>query len=53
MLLAGIAASLLLAAFLLVPATGRSRALELVHEKTDELRLKALHDSLTGLAHAR
>ena len=48
-LLAGIAASLLLAAFLLVLATGRSRALELVHEKTDELRHKALHDSLTGL----
>jgi diguanylate cyclase (GGDEF)-like protein len=48
-LLAGIAASLLLAAFLLVVATGRSRALELVHEKTDELRFKALHDSLTEL----
>ena len=48
-LLGGIAASLLLAAFLLVLATGRSRALELVHEKTDELRHKALHDSLTAL----
>ena len=49
LLLAGIAASLLLAAFLLMLATGRSRALDLVHEKTDELRHKALHDSLTDL----
>jgi diguanylate cyclase (GGDEF)-like protein len=48
-LLGGILLSLLLAALIYLLGTGRSRALSLVHERTDELRHQALHDSLTGL----
>jgi diguanylate cyclase (GGDEF)-like protein len=49
LMLGGIALSLLLAALILVLATGRVRALRLVGEKTGELRHQALHDALTGL----
>lgn len=48
-LLAGIALSLLVAALILVLVTGRARALRVVEEQTDELRHRALHDTLTGL----
>ncbi len=48
-LLGGIAVSALLAALMLILATGRSRAVRLVAERTDELRHQALHDSLTDL----
>ena len=48
-LLTGIAASLILAALVLVLGTGRASALRLVGERTGELRHQALHDSLTGL----
>ena len=48
-LLGGILLSLLLAALIYLLATSRSRAMELVHERTDQLRHQALHDSLTGL----
>ncbi|MGP0107416.1 MAG: EAL domain-containing protein [Acidimicrobiales bacterium] len=49
LLLAGIAFSLLLGALVYVLGTSRSRALQMVHERTDQLRYQALHDSLTGL----
>ena len=39
----------LLAALVLILATGRARALRLVVEKTGELRYQSLHDPLTGL----
>jgi len=45
----GVALSLLLAALIYLLGTGRSRAMSLVHERTDQLRHQALHDSLTGL----
>ena len=48
-LMAGVLLSLLLGALILVLGTGRSRALVLVDERTDELRHQALHDALTGL----
>ena len=48
-LLSGIAIILLLAALVFVLGTGRSRALLLVDERTDQLRHQALHDALTGL----
>jgi diguanylate cyclase (GGDEF)-like protein len=48
-LLGGIALSALLATLVLVLATGRTRALRLVAERTGELRHQALHDALTGL----
>ncbi len=48
-LLGGTALSVLLAAFGLVLATGRSRAMRLVAVRTGELRHQALHDTLTGL----
>ena len=48
-LLGGLLLSLLLAAMIYLLGTGRSRALLLVHERTDQLRHQALHDSLTGL----
>ena len=41
--------SFLLAALVLVLGTGRARALQLVGERTGELRHQALHDALTGL----
>ena len=49
LLAAGVALTALLAAFGLVLATGRARALQLVEERTGELRHQALHDALTGL----
>ena len=49
LLIAGIALSTLLAALVLILATGRARALRLVGEKTGELRYQSLHDPLTGL----
>jgi diguanylate cyclase (GGDEF)-like protein len=49
LLLGGLVFSLLLGAFVYVLGTSRSRALQLVHERTDQLRYQALHDSLTGL----
>jgi len=48
-LLGGIVISLSLAILLYVLGTGRSRALDLVRERTDDLRHQAFHDSLTGL----
>jgi diguanylate cyclase (GGDEF)-like protein len=49
LLIAGLLASLLLAALLSVLATGRIRALTLVRARTNQLRHQALHDALTGL----
>ncbi len=49
LLLTGILVSLLLGVLLYVLGTGRSRALQLVHERTDQLHHQALHDPLTGL----
>jgi diguanylate cyclase (GGDEF)-like protein len=49
LLLAGIGVSLLLATLMWVLGTGRERALNLVSERTGELRHQALHDALTGL----
>jgi diguanylate cyclase (GGDEF)-like protein len=49
LLFGGIALCWLLAILVYVLGTSRSRALQLVHERTDELRHQAFHDSLTGL----
>jgi diguanylate cyclase (GGDEF)-like protein len=49
LLLGGLLLSLLLGALIFVLGTGRSRALELVDERTRELHHLALHDPLTGL----
>ncbi len=49
LLLAGIGVSVLLATLLWVLGSGRERALNLVRERTGELRHQALHDALTGL----
>jgi diguanylate cyclase (GGDEF)-like protein len=49
LLLGGSLLSLLLGTLIYVLATSRSRALALVHERTEELRHQARHDSLTGL----
>ncbi|HEX4980792.1 MAG TPA: sensor domain-containing diguanylate cyclase, partial [Ilumatobacteraceae bacterium] len=49
LLLSGVALSILVATLMLVLRTGRSRALRLVAERTDELRHQALHDALTDL----
>jgi diguanylate cyclase (GGDEF)-like protein len=48
-LLGGIAVTLLLAILIYVLGTSRSRAFQLVHQRTEELRHQALHDALTGL----
>jgi diguanylate cyclase (GGDEF)-like protein len=48
-LLGGFALSLLLGILIYVLGTSRSRALELVNERTQELHHLALHDSLTQL----
>lgn len=45
----GVVGTALLAALILVLASGRSRALAMVSDKTDELRHQALHDALTAL----
>jgi diguanylate cyclase (GGDEF)-like protein len=49
LLLFGGTLSLLLALLVCALVTGRSRALRLVGERTDELSFQAMHDSLTGL----
>ncbi|MGH2865803.1 MAG: putative bifunctional diguanylate cyclase/phosphodiesterase [Solirubrobacteraceae bacterium] len=49
LLAGGTLLSLLLGLLVLVLATGRTRALSLVREKTRELSHQALHDKLTGL----
>jgi diguanylate cyclase (GGDEF)-like protein len=49
LLFGGILFSVLLGLLFYLLATSRSRALALVHERTDELRHQAFHDSLTGL----
>ena len=46
---AGSLVSLLLSLLVLTLARGRERALEMVEEKTGQLRHQALHDALTGL----
>jgi diguanylate cyclase (GGDEF)-like protein len=48
-MLGGILLSLMLGVLIYVLGTSRSRAVLLVHERTDQLRHQALHDSLTGL----
>jgi diguanylate cyclase (GGDEF)-like protein len=48
-LLSGLLLSVMLAILIYVLGTGRSRALAMVHERTDQLQHQALHDSLTGL----
>lgn len=49
-LVSGAVASILLAALVWVLGTSRARALALVDDATSELRHRALHDPLTGLA---
>jgi diguanylate cyclase (GGDEF)-like protein len=49
LLIGGAILSLLASVLVLVLATGRTRALSLVREKTSELSYQALHDNLTGL----
>jgi diguanylate cyclase (GGDEF)-like protein len=49
LLLGGIVLCSLLAAFILLLGTSRSRALQLVLERTEELHHQAFHDPLTGL----
>jgi diguanylate cyclase (GGDEF)-like protein len=49
LLLAGLSVSLLLGLLIYVLGTSRSRALQLVSERTDQLHHQAFHDSLTGL----
>jgi diguanylate cyclase (GGDEF)-like protein len=49
LLLSGVALSLLVGVLVLVLASGRTRAVRLVAQRTGELRHQALHDALTGL----
>ena len=49
LLLAGLTLTYLLLALILVLGTSRSRALQLVNVRTDELQYQAFHDPLTGL----
>jgi len=49
LLLGGLSVSLLLGVLIYVLGTGRSRALSLVSERTEQLHHQAFHDSLTGL----
>jgi len=48
-LVGGTLLAILMAVLLYVLGTSRSRAVQMVHERTDELRFQALHDTLTGL----
>ena len=48
-LLAGLVATLLLAALVLVLTRARERAMAMVRERTGQLRHQAMHDALTGL----
>jgi diguanylate cyclase (GGDEF)-like protein len=50
LLMSGIVFSLLLGLLIFVLGTSRARAVLLVHERTEELRHQAFHDSLTGLS---
>jgi diguanylate cyclase (GGDEF)-like protein len=50
LLIGGILVSLLLGALIYTLGTGRSRAIDLVRTRTEQLHHQALHDSLTGLA---
>ncbi len=49
LLLGGVTLSALLAVVIFLLGTGRSRAVLLVNERTEQLRYQAFHDSLTGL----
>ncbi|MCU1359490.1 MAG: hypothetical protein JWN99_779, partial [Ilumatobacteraceae bacterium] len=49
LLLTGSALTFVLAALVVALGTGRSRAMRMVAERTDELQHQALHDALTGL----
>jgi diguanylate cyclase (GGDEF)-like protein len=48
-LLAGLVISLLVGSLICLLGTGRSRAVTMVHERTNQLQYQAFHDSLTGL----
>jgi diguanylate cyclase (GGDEF)-like protein len=48
-LISGLVISLLVGSLISVLGTGRSRAVTMVHERTDQLQFQAFHDSLTGL----
>ena len=50
LLLSGLVFSLLLGLLIFVLGTSRARAVQLVHERSEELRYQAFHDSLTGLS---
>jgi len=45
----GVALSFLIGAVIFLLGTGRIRSLQLVNERTEQLRFQSLHDSLTGL----
>ena len=49
LLITGLLVSLLLGALVMLLTTGRSRALQLVEERTHQLNHQALHDPLTGI----
>ena len=49
LLLGGLLFTFLLTSLIVVLGTSRSRALAMVHERTDQLQHQALHDALTGL----
>ena len=48
-LIAGLIISLLVGSLIYLLGTSRSRAVTMVHERTDQLQFQAFHDSLTGL----
>ena len=50
LLSAGLVLSLLLGLLVFVLGTGRARAVDLVRQRTEQLRFQAFHDPLTGLA---
>jgi len=49
LLIAGLVVCVLLGLLIAILGTSRSRAVTMVHERTDELHHQAFHDSLTGL----